>query len=356
MRGPPRIIHQIWFDWGAPTPCDESLKFMNRWRELHPGWEYSLWGESEALEFVRAEAPEFLDFYTDLRLGIQRCDVFRLIVLLVRGGMYVDVDIEPLKCMEGTRATFDLVLVQSVNSPRRAISNYMIMASARHPFIAEVLNRMARAHPHPRTGLAWLSTNFFIIESTGPGAIDRVARERPDLLGPRSRQLPPEITASRGFLRSVPKANPHRLMDHRSHACWVQFRGCHERWLFFVAPLVVTVAACLCIPFVIKLNRSRNTAPAHFQVLLGSFYLATVVACVLLIVAVHFYEDDADLLPAQLLLAVSILAPLAFWGPVITAAAFPRLWRGLLFAFCPAWALFVVTLFLIILHHRLEPT
>jgi len=92
----PRLIHQIWWDMKAPLeempeyyePHEKMLDFCKEHMISHRLW------SKEACE---AMAQPYQELWDSFRYDIQRIDFIRLIILNTYGGLYVDMDIYPVK-------------------------------------------------------------------------------------------------------------------------------------------------------------------------------------------------------------------------------------------------------------------
>jgi Glycosyltransferase sugar-binding region containing DXD motif len=93
----PRIIHQTWKSNDVPQPL---ARFQARWRALHPDFEYRLWTDEQNDAFVRAEFPGLHRLYRSFSREIYRTDMVRCLYLLRFGGVYVDLDVEPLRPLD----------------------------------------------------------------------------------------------------------------------------------------------------------------------------------------------------------------------------------------------------------------
>lgn len=73
-----------------------------KWRELNPDWEVKLWSDSDMLALVRQSYPQWLPLFSGWRSlkPVQMADLFRVMLLETFGGVYVDMDVEPLKPMD----------------------------------------------------------------------------------------------------------------------------------------------------------------------------------------------------------------------------------------------------------------
>jgi hypothetical protein len=145
----PRIIHQTWKSLDVPQPL---ARFQARWRELHPDFEYRLWTDAQNDAFVRAEYPQHYALYRSFPREIYRADMVRCLYLLRFGGVYVDLDVEPLRPLdEFLSGHGDCVLgaEPEVHARKRRGKPQMacnaIMASvAGHPFWQRMIDEIAR--------------------------------------------------------------------------------------------------------------------------------------------------------------------------------------------------------------------
>jgi len=89
----PRHIHQTGFSFVAALADHRS--YMQSWWRLNPEYEYTFYSDAAALRFVEAHAtPAEVQAYRALRMGAQKADLFRLVVLRYAGGVYADADTE----------------------------------------------------------------------------------------------------------------------------------------------------------------------------------------------------------------------------------------------------------------------
>ncbi len=86
--------------WGTPHIPEPYATYHRRIRELNPGCEVTLWTDADIAAFVEAEFPQRLAAFRALPLDVHRWDLFRYMVLHQRGGLYLDMDIEPTRSFE----------------------------------------------------------------------------------------------------------------------------------------------------------------------------------------------------------------------------------------------------------------
>lgn len=101
----PKKIHQVYFPWNGPFELIPIfVKSRQLFQDMHPDWEYKLWGEEDALKLVEDHAPHLLQFYRDMRFNIQRVDFIKFLILKVHGGFYCDLDSHCIQSFEPLRS------------------------------------------------------------------------------------------------------------------------------------------------------------------------------------------------------------------------------------------------------------
>lgn len=176
----PRILHQTTKD-GVIT--EKWAPLYRRLRELHPGWEYHHWSDSDNDRLITEDYPWLADAYFGMPRPIMRADLIRYVYMHRFGGLYLDTDYEFLK-------PFDLV-TSPVVLPRESrdgepvfLGNCVFASVPAHPFWTAVLEDIRQRPPVVND----LTHEDAIIHLTGPGLLTRVYREAfagtPDILIP----------------------------------------------------------------------------------------------------------------------------------------------------------------------------
>tara|TARA_R110000824_G_scaffold53444_1_gene147941 strand:+ start:863 stop:1540 length:678 start_codon:yes stop_codon:yes gene_type:complete len=100
----PRIIHQIYFDFGRgsyrniPDYCwnhDKTGVFCKENKI-----ELKFWNEEEVEELIETDYPEFWDTYKAFPHKIMKVDFAKYIILHKFGGIYLDMDVKPMLSVE----------------------------------------------------------------------------------------------------------------------------------------------------------------------------------------------------------------------------------------------------------------
>ncbi|KAL3957254.1 hypothetical protein ACCO45_007832 [Purpureocillium lilacinum] len=86
----PRIMHQIAL---GSANMSKYADAMATCRAMHPDWEFMLWTDGNASDFIADNYPWALPHYTRYPQQIQRANILRYAVLHAMGGVYLDLDV-----------------------------------------------------------------------------------------------------------------------------------------------------------------------------------------------------------------------------------------------------------------------
>lgn len=94
----PRTLHQIWI--GTRSISDEHAGFIQRWKDMYPDYDHIFW-DNDRVESEGIVPPEkHIYFYSDQYPTAFKADLLRYEIIRKHGGIYIDVDTEPLRRME----------------------------------------------------------------------------------------------------------------------------------------------------------------------------------------------------------------------------------------------------------------
>ena len=127
----PRIIHQIWL--GPKNPPSYFATFREKWRDLHPDWEYRLWTDSD-LDTLSLDLRDLIDATSNYA---EKSDILRSELLEQFGGLYIDADMECHHCLDELHRKYDFYAGaeyphQIATTPNRVWVGISIMASIPH--------------------------------------------------------------------------------------------------------------------------------------------------------------------------------------------------------------------------------
>jgi mannosyltransferase OCH1-like enzyme len=173
----PKIIHQTWKTRILPP---HLAALTERWRTLHPDWTYKLWTDDDCAAFVAAVYPGFESRYKSFPYAMQRFDAVRYLILKTYGGVYLDLDMFPLKSLEFLADSTEFVLstepveTAAIHGRDFIVSNAFMASPPHHPFLEHLVLDMATHRS------VFDDRNNQILDTTGPFFMSRVYKRRPD--------------------------------------------------------------------------------------------------------------------------------------------------------------------------------
>lgn len=177
----PENIHLIYINDNNELP-DYFKKNIPRIQRFHPSWTVRLYNTEDAVKIIEEHLPEYLAPYRTFKYDIQRADFFRIALVYLFGGFYMDLDMHCFKSLNELRK-HSIVLAEekiiSENTRRKRglkykqrIANYMFGSRPKHPFWLEVLDRLSLLALTP------ITSQQDILDITGPGFLTDIFHER----------------------------------------------------------------------------------------------------------------------------------------------------------------------------------
>jgi glycosyltransferase involved in cell wall biosynthesis len=162
-------------------------------RLLNPDYEYLFFDEERVQAFMDQELPQHRAVFDAFKFPIQRYDFFRYLAVYRYGGFYFDLDVMLASGLSdllkfGCVFSFEgLTLSKYLRNHLRMdwqIGNYAFGAAAGHPFLNAIIENCVRAQkdtswvePMMRGFPPLFSSEYFILNTTGPGLISRTLAE-----------------------------------------------------------------------------------------------------------------------------------------------------------------------------------
>jgi len=176
----PKIIHQIYFDLGHGKLKDTRYYKSHISFKKIKGFKYKLWNERECDNLVKNNfSKKIYNFYINLRFGIQKLELLRFCILYKYGGIYIDLDIYPLK-------NFNTLLNRNIlfHNIIPVKSNYAyiendLMGSIKHnPFWLELIDYSMKQYKIKSKIKIYDSwKGRFVNQTTGPKMISRFVKK-----------------------------------------------------------------------------------------------------------------------------------------------------------------------------------
>ena len=183
----PRNIHQIWLQGYKHLPEKYKIK-AEKIKSFHEGWNYKLWSEKDILDLLDTE--EEVKTYYNLQYLHQKVDYARYIILYKIGGVYIDIDVDILKPLDGLlemSKDYDLTVSKlNVSSPesyfvcmkQECINNGIIFSKPKNNVLYELIRHIDKKHT-----CNFLDTKITCINNTtGPNIFSDIVMKHKNVL------------------------------------------------------------------------------------------------------------------------------------------------------------------------------
>jgi len=135
-------IHFIWVNRKGSPPPSNCLGYINPWRRLYPGFQIKLWGVDDMFGFKDPKIdeawknPDYDEACISNRM--------RLLIVQKEGGLYVDIDTQPVKPITEELIGVDNFVVGQVRNLTRpgkiSVETNIFYAGANHPILSDLLD------------------------------------------------------------------------------------------------------------------------------------------------------------------------------------------------------------------------
>lgn len=211
---------------------ERFARIYKAWRETHADWEITLYDAEAMRAVVEAQYPQYLAIYDAYPTWTHRGDVFRYCVLSAKGGVYADLDVEPLGRLDDLIGKTSIFLGTEPATHRHRegglpyfFATAFMGSVAGHRFWDHVMSRLERCQGPD------------VVWTTGPGfltgaALTADAEDRPDAVAPRcwspTDASGKEVHDQPGFLDRIEKrfkvvgAGMEPIVSHLWFGSWMR--------------------------------------------------------------------------------------------------------------------------------------
>ncbi|CAB4254786.1 similar to Saccharomyces cerevisiae YJR075W HOC1 Alpha-1,6-mannosyltransferase involved in cell wall mannan biosynthesis [Maudiozyma barnettii] len=158
----------IWQMWNGKMDDIEVLLSKQQWGDKNPGFVHEVFNDELMDAIVRhfySRIPEVLEAYTVMPSRILKIDFFKYLILLARGGVYVDMDTFPVQPIPNwipeAMEPSELGMIVGIehDAPlntdwkkyfvrRLQIGNWVIQAKPGHPTLREIVSQITELTLH----------------------------------------------------------------------------------------------------------------------------------------------------------------------------------------------------------------
>ena len=187
-----KVIHQT---WKSHKLLPHQAEWRESWRVKHPHWLHKLWTDAENRALIEQSMPWLLSTYDSMPAEIFKADLARYAYMYIYGGVYVDLDFECIKSIDGLLRNKSIALAYDIREDNGGadIANAFLASAPGHPFWIHLLTSIVE-----RAGNSGI---IHAITATGPGAITMAYKDFT-----RVKNLPVYV-APAGMIYPIPDAD-----------------------------------------------------------------------------------------------------------------------------------------------------
>lgn len=175
----PKLIHQIWKTQEIPATVAGYVATL---KKLHPDWNYKLWTDLEADNFIKKHYAEHHSLYTSFKYNILRADFLRYCLIEHFGGFYVDLDFEFYKPLDSyLEKSKSAYFFKEPETKRNAFStdlvcNFLFGANKNNNILKNTVKQIKSKLflKIEKLDENKMNKNFLVLYSTGPILLTKV--------------------------------------------------------------------------------------------------------------------------------------------------------------------------------------
>ena len=139
----PRKLHAF---WGGPKMPAHLVRYLRKWKKLHPAWEFTLWTPDNIPVLRNQDMYDHPEKWSPMSNPWQwRSDLTRYEILHDQGGVYVDCDLEPLRPID------DLLDAEFIaREDGRFVNNALMGVAPGSEWSADILDGLRESAWNPR--------------------------------------------------------------------------------------------------------------------------------------------------------------------------------------------------------------
>jgi mannosyltransferase OCH1-like enzyme len=174
------IVHQIFGLLGDTEMNDLFKKNSLIYQEFckKNNYEYHLWNKEECEELLK-DYEDYRDFYYSVKYDIMKVDIMRFLILHKYGGLYADLDTEPLiKTLKGST----LIFAYKTGPKREHYEIEIIQSIKGHPYLLQFLDyAQTQIKEKDKIDIYKSWKMRYVYQTTGPYSANRFLKNLDDV-------------------------------------------------------------------------------------------------------------------------------------------------------------------------------
>ena len=137
----PRIIHQTFIQ---DNVSERMYNTSNQWSKYNPEYEYNFYDNNDCRNSIKNNFnPDILEAYDYLIPGAYKTDLWRLCILYLYGGVYIDIPMEPLVSLRDVIEYKDeFIIPRDSPTEKYYLYNAFIASIPKHPILIESIKQI----------------------------------------------------------------------------------------------------------------------------------------------------------------------------------------------------------------------
>ena len=128
---------------------------IKKWNEVYPDYEVKLYDNNDCINFLKTEYnDEYVDIFNYIKDGPIKADFWRICILYKYGGIYSDIDIEPLINIEKIMLP-DTTFITCLSATSKNINPHFIVAEPRHKVLKMCIDKYLEMYRDKKKYTYW---------------------------------------------------------------------------------------------------------------------------------------------------------------------------------------------------------
>jgi mannosyltransferase OCH1-like enzyme len=114
---------------------------IKKWNEIYPDYEVKLYDNNDCINFFKTEYnDEYVDIFNYIKDGPIKADFWRVCILYKYGGIYSDIDVEPLVNIENIMLP-DTTFITCLSAMGKLINPHFIVSEPKHKVLKMCIDK-----------------------------------------------------------------------------------------------------------------------------------------------------------------------------------------------------------------------
>ena len=194
----------------------------DKWHSLNPEYKIKLYGNTECYEFLKKYfSIELAEYFNSIPDGPIKADLWRPCILYIMGGVYADIDVEPLVPLKDI-ITDNIDFLTCISSNKHEMNPILIYSHPKNKILYLIINKLynKRHKPYDYWGYSICKTIYNVINNIyKTNHTDNIKNEGIYIINNEKYKLIKEVSWSYSVYNNIRLFNNHysSYYDHKFH-------------------------------------------------------------------------------------------------------------------------------------------